>query len=107
MEPSDFKDKSNLAFDLWLSKRNALEKLKSRQLIAHEGHLFRADPSTICFVRTMKNDYPQGFSMLDCNENPYLVSDPDHFLQCLLERHQESVNEYMSLYKQWQSKNNG
>ena len=107
MDQSSFKKISNDSYDLWLSKSNALEKLKSRQILAYDGHLFKADPETINHVRCLGEKRPHGFSMLDSNKNPTYINDPVQFLDTLIERNQESVNEYLALYKEWQGKSSG
>ncbi len=52
MNIGELKQKADLSFDITVAKKNALERAESRQIIAYNGHLFRADPQTICLVKT-------------------------------------------------------
>lgn len=107
MDRSSFKKISDDSYDLWVSKNNAIEKLRSRQILAYDGHLFKADPETINHVRCLSEKLPRGFSMLDSNKNPVYINDPTQFLDILIERNQESVNEYLALYREWQGGSDG
>jgi len=66
--------------------------------LAYEGHLFRADPQTICLVRTLK-ETNDNFFVLDTNNNPVEISSPDEFLARLIERNQEALNAYHQMYE--------
>ena len=86
-----------------MAKQNALQKAESRMVIAHEGHLFRADANTICTVKTLM-DYGKSFTLLDTNGNPVIITDPQSFLDRLIARNQESLNAYHSTYKTFERK---
>ena len=98
MDIRELKKQSDLSYDIAVAKRNALEKAHSRQVLAHEGHLFRADPQTICLVRTLK-ETNDNFFVLDTNNNPVEISSPDEFLARLIERNQEALNAYHQMYE--------
>ena len=53
MDIGELKKQSDLSYDIAVAKRNALEKAHSRQVIVYNEHIFRADPSTLCLVRTL------------------------------------------------------
>ena len=97
MDISQLKKSADLSYDKAVAKRNALERAESRQLIAQDGHLFRADAHTICLVRTLMEGR-DSFYMLDANNNPVEVKDPNNFLTRLIERNQESLNSYHQTY---------
>jgi hypothetical protein len=97
MDISQLKKSADLSYDTAVAKRNALERAESRQLIAQDGHLFRADAHTICLVRTLMEGR-DSFYMLDANNNPVEVKDPNNFLTRLIERNQESLNSYHQTY---------
>ena len=103
MDINELKRQSDLSYDIAVAKRNALEKAHSRQVLAYEGHLFRADPGTICLVRTLK-EYNDTFYVLDTNNNPVEITDTDEFLSVLIERNQESLNTYNNIYKTFTKK---
>lgn len=98
MDIRDLKKQSDLSYDIAVAKRNALEKAHSRQVLAYDGHLFRADPQTICLVRTLKESNEK-FFILDTNSNPVEVQDAEDFLSKLIERNQETLNTYHQMYK--------
>ena len=55
MDIGKLKNYSDLAHNLVQTKRNALEKMQSRQIMAYNGRLFRADAQTINVVQTFKS----------------------------------------------------
>ena len=97
MDIGKLKKYSDLAHDLNVTKRNSLEKMRARQIIAYEGRLFRADAQTINTVSTLKAHSKQ-FYLLDTNDNPCHIKDPDDFLRKLIERNQETLNTYSQLH---------
>ena len=98
MDIGKLKNYSDLAHDLAQSKKNALEKMRSRQIIAYNGRLFRADAETINVVQTFKA-HSKKFYMLDTNDNPCYITNPDEFLRLLIERNQETLNSYNQLFE--------
>ena len=98
MDIRSLKQQSDLSYDIAVAKRNALEKAQSRQIIAYNGFLFRADPETICLVRTLKEN-DSSFFVLDTNNNPVEIKDADDFLNQLIARNQEALNAYHQLYE--------
>ena len=103
MDIGTLKDYSDLAHDLAQSKKNALEKMRSRQIIAYNSRLFRADVETINVVQTFKA-HSKEFYMLDTNDNPCHITDPDDFLRILIERNQETLNTYHQLHEDLKNK---
>ena len=98
MDIGTLKNYSDLAYDLSQTKKNALEKMRSRQIIAYNGRLFRADAETINVVQTFKVHLKK-FYMLDTNDNPCHITNPDEFLRLLIERNQEALNSYNQLFE--------
>ena len=98
MDIGTLKKYSDLAHDLSQTKKNALEKMRSRQIIAYNGRLFRADAETINVVQTFKS-HSKEFYMLDTNDNPCHIINPDEFLRLLIERNQETLNLYNQLFE--------
>ena len=103
MDIGTLKDYSDLAFDLAQLKKNALEKIRSRQIVAYNGRLFRADANTINVVQTYKA-HSKEFYMLDTNDNPCHITDPEEFLRILIERNQETSNSYHKLHEDLKNK---
>ena len=98
MDIGKLKNYSDLAHDLAQSKKNALEKMRSRQIIAYNNRLFRADAQTINVVQTFKS-HSNTFYMLDVNDNPCHITNPDEFLKLLIEKNQETLNAYHELFE--------
>ena len=98
MDIRELKKQSDLSYDIAVAKRNALEKAQARQVLAYNGHLFRADPQTISVARTLKENNSK-FFILDTNSNPVEIKDPDDFLEKLIERNQEALNTYHQMYE--------
>ena len=103
MDIGELKKQSDLSYDIAIAKRNALEKAHSRQIIVYNEHIFRADPQTICLVKTLK-ETNDTFFVLDTNNNPVEIENPQDFLTKLLERNQESLSSYHQMYKTFESK---
>ena len=100
MTVGELKQKADLSYDISVAKKNALERAESRQIIAHNGHLFRADPQTICLVKTLSEN-KDTFFVLDSNSNPCEIKDPADFLKKLIERNQETLNAYHQINEEF------
>ena len=98
MDIGNIKKHSDLNFEVAQAKNNALEKMRSRQLLAYNERLFKADADTINLVSTLKQ-HNKDFFVLDVNDNPCHLKDPDDFLQKLIERNQETLNSYHQLHQ--------
>ena len=103
MDIGNIKKHSDLNFEVAQAKDNALEKMRSRQLMAYNERLFKADADTINLVSTMKQHH-KDFFVLDVNENPCHIKDPDDFLQRLIQRNQETLNAYHQLHEDLSNK---
>ena len=97
MDIGELKKQSDLSYDIAIAKRNALEKAHSRLIIVYNEHIFRADPQTICLVKTLKETVDK-FFILDTNNNPVEIQDPEDFLKKLIERNQETLNAYHQIH---------
>ena len=98
MNAGELKQKADLSYDISVAKKNALERAESRQIIAHDEHLFKADAQTICLVKTL-SEQKDTFFMLDTNKNPCEIKDPAEFLNKLIERNQETLNAYSQIHE--------
>ena len=104
MDIGELKKQSDLSYDIAIAKRNALEKAHSRQIIVYNEHIFRADPQTICLVKTLKETVDK-FFILDTNNNPVEISNPKEFLHVLIQRNQEAISSYHQMSKTFEKKN--
>ena len=98
MTVGELKQKADLSYDISVAKKNALERSESRQIIAHNEHLFKADAQTICLVKTL-SEQKDTFFMLDTNKNPCEIKEPAEFLNKLIERNQETLNAYSQIHE--------
>jgi hypothetical protein len=98
MDISELKKQSDLSYDTAIAKRNALERAHSRQVVVYKEHIFKSDPHTICLVESLKK-HQDTFFVLDSNNNPVEITEPDEFLSLLIARNQESLNAYHQIYK--------
>ena len=103
MDIGELKKQSDLSYDITIAKRNAIEKANTRQIIVYNEHIFRADPQTICLVKTLK-EAEDTFFILDTNNNPVEIKDTQHFLSKLIQRNQESLSSYHQMYKTFERK---
>ena len=103
MDIGNIKKHSDLNFEVAQAKNNALEKMRSRQLLAYNERLFKADADTINLVSTLKQ-HNKDFFVLDVNDNPCHIKDPDDFLQRLIQRNQETLNAYHQLHEDLSNK---
>ena len=103
MDIGELKQKADLSYDISVAKKNALERVESRQIFAYNGHLFRANAETICLVKTL-TEHKDNFYILDTNDNPCYITEPDNFLQILIERNQETLNTYHQLHEDLKNK---
>ena len=103
MDIGELKKQSDLSYDIAIAKRNALEKAHSRLIIVYNEHIFRADSQTICLVKTLKETVDK-FFILDTNNNPVEIQDPEDFLKKLIERNQECLSSYHQMYKTFERK---
>ena len=103
MDIGNIKKHSDLNFVVAQAKDNALEKMRSRQLMAYNERLFKADADTINLVSTMKQ-HNKDFFVLDVNDNPCQIKDPDDFLEKLIQRNQETLNAYHQLHEDLSTK---
>ena len=98
MNIDQLKELSKQSFDFNTQKANALKKAQSDQVLVYQNHIFRADPETICFVKTA-SEGGKSFFMLDSNSNPVEIEKPTEFLDLLLEKNQSALNTYHQLYQ--------
>lgn len=103
MDLKSLRNQSDLSFDVATAKKNALERAESRQIIAYNNHLFCADADTINLVSVLKQQHDK-FFILDANDNPCEITDPQEFLNILIQRNQETLNEYHQLHQQLKKK---
>lgn len=99
MDIKSLREQSDLSFNTATAKQNALEKARSRQIVAYNNHLFRADAETINLISVLKQQQDK-FFVLDVNQNPCEINNAEEFLTLLISRNQETLNQYHALYQQ-------
>ena len=103
MDISEFKKQSDKYYSIALAKQNALEKAKSKMLMAFDGHLFLANAETINLVKTLSELHTSPFYILDTNDNPVEITDPKKLLEQLITRNQEVLNNYHADFKNFET----
>jgi hypothetical protein len=98
MDLSQLKKQSDISYDIATTKKNTLEKIKSRQVVVYNKSIFVANPELINYISALKA-HSEKFVILDSNSNPCEIDNPDEFLRILIERNQETLNEYHTLYQ--------
>ena len=102
MEVEKLKAQSDLAHNISVEKKTALEKMHSRQTVVYNNQIFKANPETICLVKILAEANPgKAVYLTDTNNNPCEIQDSADFLNRLIERNQESVNEYHRYYSKF------
>jgi len=103
MDIGELKKQSDLSYNIAVAKRNALEKAHARMVVVYNEHIFQADAETINLVSTLKQTNDR-FYVLDRNQNPVLIEDPDQFLKLLIERNQEAIGSYHQMSKTFEKR---
>ncbi len=103
MNIGELKQKSDLSYNIAIAKRNALEKAHARMVVVYESHIFQADAETINLVSTLKQTNDK-FYVLDKNQNPVLVEEPEKFLKLLIERNQEAISSYHQMSQTFENR---
>ena len=103
MDIGELKKQSDLSYNIAVAKRNALEKAHARMVVVYNEHIFQADAETINLVGTLKQTNDR-FYMLDRNQNPVLIDNPDEFLKLLIERNQEAIGSYHQMSKTFEKR---
>jgi hypothetical protein len=103
MDLASLKRTADLAHNIAVEKQNALERLRSRQLLVYHDHVFVADPETITLANILSQGHKEAY-MLDRNNNPCRIIDTQDFLQKLLQKNQESLNAYHQIYESFRKR---
>lgn len=103
MDIGELKKQSDLSYNIAIAKRNALEKAHARMVVVYNEHIFQADAQTINLVSTLKQTNHR-FYVLDRNQNPVLIDQPDEFLKILIERNQEAIGAYHQMSKTFEKR---
>src|SRR5210317_1086315 len=104
MDIGELKKQSEISYDIAVAKRNALKKAHARQVVVYNQHIFRADAETINLVKTLSESQTSPLLMLDMNNNPVEIPDPNEFLKILIERNQEAISSYLQMSKTFEKR---
>ena len=103
MDISKLKSISRDSYDFNLIKSNALKKAESDIVTVYNNHIFKADANTICLIKTLSENHPT-FFVLDTNNNPVEITDPNEFLGILTQKNQLALNTYHQTYAKLKNK---
>lgn len=105
MELKKLKDTADLVHNMVVEKQNALEKMRSRQILVYNNHVFKADPQTITLVSCLLQHHQgEALHVIDSNDNPCQIDDPKDFLAKLISKNQEAVNALHQLHQKFKNK---
>jgi hypothetical protein len=90
---------SNYRITLNLQKQNAKLKLERDLTYATNGGIFSVSPELISFVHTLISMGKENGILLDVNKNPVELPNLQEFLDNLIERYYECMNEYLVEFK--------
>ena len=68
-------------------------------MVVYNEHIFRADAETINLVKTLGEAHTSPLYVLDTNNNPVEISEPEEFLKTLVARNQEAISSYHQMSK--------
>jgi aryl-alcohol dehydrogenase-like predicted oxidoreductase len=103
MDVESLKKISDLAHNIAVEKQNALERLRTRQLLIYQNHIFRADAETINLANILLQNNKTTY-ILDSNNNPCRIDNIKDFLDKLIEKNQESLNAYHQIYESFKKR---
>ena len=75
-------------------KKNVIARMKTLQIVHHQGGSFVSSPSNIGFIHALIAAGKKSSIVLDSKDNPIEISDLSEFLTMLIESYTEGTNEY-------------
>lgn len=98
---------SNLMATVANQKRILKEEYEQSLFYFENGGTFRADTTTITYVKTLKELIKESrLVVVDFNSLPIEILDTDKFLQNLLDRHFQANNSYFSKFNELKKNRN-
>lgn len=90
---------SNYRITLNTQKQNARLKLERDLTFSINGGIFPATPELISFLQALRSLGKTSTILLDINKNPIEIENLEEFLESIVERHFECMNEYLVEFK--------
>lgn len=90
---------SNYRITLNNQKQNARLKLERDLTFAANGGIFNVTPELITFTQALLTMGKTSVIMLDVNKNPIEIDNLSEFLESLVERYYECMNEFIVEFK--------
>ena len=84
--------------------QNARLKSEKGMTFSINGGLFNISPELISFTNTLISLGQTDAVMLDVNKNPIEITDLQEFLESIVERYYESMNEFLTEFKSIRTK---
>jgi len=105
MDLASLKHTADLAHNIAVEKQNALERLRSRQLLVYHDHVFVADAATITMAHVLREaNQGRASYLLDSNNNPCRIDDMADFVTRLVQKNQEALNSYHQIFQSFRRK---
>ena len=87
---------SNYRATIENQKRNLRSRVDTVQTITYNNGTFKADKSTISFIKSLVDLKQSNVIAVDERNNPIEISDPNEFLITLIEAYNSSMNEFLA-----------
>lgn len=91
--------RSNFMTTFSNQKRHLWQKYQDDLVYYIEGHEFNIDTTLITFCSTLLQSGRNNVVIADANNQPFLVSDLQSFLDSILDRYSSASNEYYAEYQ--------
>lgn len=78
---------------------NLKHKLEAQLIYSDQGGQFKLTQDFLCFVDLMVRQGKDEIYLLDRNEIPIVIGNPEAFLKKVVHKYHSAVNEYFHLYK--------
>jgi hypothetical protein len=90
---------SNYTLTLNNEKKNIKNRVAQLQLVHYTGGVFKADPTTIAFIKAFIDLGHKNGVIVDTKENPIRISNLNEFLEKLTNAYFSATNEFEAEYE--------
>ena len=84
---------------LKVAKQALLERVQAHTILAQDGGVFQITEQMIGTLKSLVDAEYETVIMLDANNNPIKIANPQDFLIKAIARYQEALNEYHIAYE--------
>jgi hypothetical protein len=84
---------------LKVAKQALMERVQAQTILAQDGGVFQITEQMIGTLKSLIDARYETVIMLDANDNPIKIIDPQGFLSRSIIKYQEALNEYHTAYE--------